>query len=186
MTPESFFGELVPRAWNERLQTEQDGNGASFGLEIRVREPEYEFHLAVKDGEMRAVGEALPDPLITLFLSGADLEQMARTLGPDPLALLTGLGPSDFMLTEPRIEALRELQGSIRLEISGQRPWGLQLCYGGASPGETGTTLSLSQESFDEIRAGETDLPASFFSGKISLEGDMDLAMRMALVLLAG
>ncbi len=186
MTPESFFGELVPRAWNERFQREQAGSGASFGLEIRVREPECEFHLAVKDGEMRAVGEALANPLITLFLSGADLEQMVQTLGPDPLALLTGLGRSDFSLTPPRIAALQELQGSIRLVISGERPWGFQLCYGGASPGETGTTLSLSQESFDEIRAGETDLQASFFSGKLSLEGDMDLAMRMALALLAG
>jgi putative sterol carrier protein len=48
---------------------------------------------------------------------------------------------------------------------------------------ETDVTLSADVETFKEILSGELNPTAAFMSGKLSVDGDMSAAMRLASVL---
>ena len=64
-------------------------------------------------------------------------------------------------------------EGSIIIDSSGVR-----VC-----DDETEVTLSASLETFQEILEGDLDSASAFMTGRLQLEGDMSVAMRLASVL---
>ncbi|TDK51738.1 SCP2 sterol-binding domain-containing protein [Antarcticimicrobium luteum] len=63
--------------------------------------------------------------------------------------------------------------GAIVLDASGAR----------VSDDEADVTLSADAETFEGIVSGETNPTAAFMSGKLTIDGDMGLAMKLAAVL---
>ena len=51
------------------------------------------------------------------------------------------------------------------------------------SDDETDVTLSADAETFEEILSGELNPTSAFMSGKLSIDGDMGTAMKLAAVL---
>ena len=51
------------------------------------------------------------------------------------------------------------------------------------SDDETEVTLSASLETFQEILEGDLDSASAFMTGRLQLDGDMSVAMRLASVL---
>lgn len=49
-----------------------------------------------------------------------------------------------------------------------------------AGDGEADCTMTASAETFESLLAGELDPTTAFMSGKLSVEGDMSLAMKLA------
>ena len=64
-------------------------------------------------------------------------------------------------------------EGSIIIDSSGVR----------ISDDETEVTLSASLETFQEILQGELDSTSAFMTGRLQLDGDMSVAMRLASLL---
>ena len=64
-------------------------------------------------------------------------------------------------------------EGSIIIDPSGVR----------ISDDETEVTLSASLETFKEILAGDLDSASAFMTGRLQLDGDMSVAMRLASLL---
>ena len=64
-------------------------------------------------------------------------------------------------------------EGSIIIDSSGVR----------VSDDETEVTLSASLETFQEILQGNLDSASAFMTGRLQLDGDMSVAMRLASVL---
>ena len=64
-------------------------------------------------------------------------------------------------------------EGSIIIDSSGVR----------VSDDETEVTLSASLETFQEILEGDLDSTSAFMTGRLQLDGDMSVAMRLASVL---
>ena len=64
-------------------------------------------------------------------------------------------------------------EGSIIIDSSGIR----------ISDDETEVTLSASLETFQEILQGELDSTSAFMTGRLQLDGDMSVAMRLASLL---
>jgi len=64
-------------------------------------------------------------------------------------------------------------EGSIIIDSSGVR----------VSDDETEVTLSASLETFQEILEGDLDSASAFMTGRLQLDGDMSVAMRLASVL---
>ena len=193
MTPDRFFGQLVPEAWNRRLAAQSPERQASlreveFALEIRVEGGDpCRFHLQVKRGEMQLIEEATADPFARLILELDDFSALAEQMGPEPLALLTGVGgDSEFALTAARIQALGALHGSIAVRITGANPWSVTVHYGPEPVSDPAdTTISIPHDAYTRLRSGDLDLQGAFLGGQLTLDGNLDLAMKMAMALMS-
>ncbi|MFQ5513297.1 MAG: SCP2 sterol-binding domain-containing protein [Myxococcota bacterium] len=194
MTPELFFLEHLPRAWNARLSTLSDERRAtlrdlSFELEIELSSGAGQnFHLRVRDGEMQPVEQRAAHPLVTLVLDVDAFEELLGQLGKPALARLAELGGGSTPgLSAASVAALRELRGSIRLDVSGARPWSIRLhCGPGPIPDPPDTTLQLSSETWEELISGQLEPQAALLTGQLALEGKLDLPLRLALALVRG
>jgi hypothetical protein len=180
LDPERFFAELVPEAWNR-----EPAQDVSFSLGVLV-DGAGPYHLRVTDGHMQARSERAADPVVTLVLGPGDFQQLAEEIGPSPMALLGGIGgEKNFVLTPPRLAALREVNGTLALRVLGETPWGVTLHFGsGPVPDEAGTTISIEAQQYRLVREGELDLQGAFMTGKLELEGDVEAAMKLALALM--
>lgn len=198
MNPELFFRKLVPEEWNRRLEQELRSGpsgaeraakmqGADFALEVRVSgDSGGRYHLLVESGRMRASPEPAGVPLVMLALTLADWQRLADEIGPSPMALLGGVaGKQDFAVTGARVAQLRGLRGTLRLQVTGQDAWGVSLHFG-PEPilQEPATVISIGADEYRRMRAGELDLQGAFMSGKLSITGDVDPALRLAMALM--
>jgi putative sterol carrier protein len=73
--------------------------------------------------------------------------------------------------------------GSAKFEIEGEGC--VVIDADGARPGndETDVTLSADAETFEGILAGDTNATSAFMTGKLKVDGDMGMAMKLASVL---
>ena len=191
----SYFEKRVPEAWNRRLQTQvargSDGaellgkmRAADFALEVCVGTGE-RYHLRVENGSMRAAPGADPKPLVTLALSEAECVRLEETIGASPMSLLGGVaGNPDFVLTPARLEALHEVEGTMRIEVAGERPWGVILHFGAPPVPEATTTVAIGEEAFAQLIGGALDLQGAFMTGKLTLGGNVEVPMKLAMAIM--
>jgi putative sterol carrier protein len=190
-----YFQKRVPEAWNQRL-AEQAARGAEgaellakmraadFALEVEVASGA-RFHLVVENGAMRAAGAPSAGPVLTLALGDADCERLERHVGPSPMKLLGGVGGnSDFVLTPARLAALHDIEGTMRLEVTGADPWGVVLHFGAGPVPEATTTVSIPDAEFAQLISGELDLQGAFMTGKLQLGGNVEVPMKMAMAIM--
>ena len=89
-------------------------------------------------------------------------------------------------LTRARLDLLAGVNGSLRFEIRGEGGFALLTHFGAsAAPAEPSTTITVDRSAYHALRAGELDPQDAFLSGQIHVEGDMQLAMQLALAALA-
>jgi hypothetical protein len=198
MNPELFFRKLVPEEWNRRLEQELASGpsgaeraaklqSADFSLEVRVSgDTGGRYYLMVERGRMRASPGPEGGPLVTLALTLADWRRLADEIGPSPMALLGGVaGQQDFAVTGARVARLRELRATLRLQVTGEGAWGVSLHFGPEPmPPEPATAISIGADEYRRMRSGELDLQGAFMSGKLSITGDVDPALRLAMALM--
>lgn len=86
-------------------------------------------------------------------------------------------------------EKLREkldgsgFRGSVRFDMSDDGVLRLQDETVTTEDGEADCTITAAMETFQEMFEGDLDPTAAFMTGKIRIEGDMGVAMRLAQVL---
>lgn len=190
-----YFEKRVPEAWNQRL-AEQAARGAEgaelyakmraadFALEVEVASGA-RFHLVVETGAMRAAPAAAASPVLTLALADADCERLERHVGPSPMKLLGGVGGNaDFVLTPARLAALSDIEGTMRLEVTGADPWGVVLHFGAGPVPEPTTTVSIGDAEFAQLISGALDLQGAFMTGKLQLGGNVEVPMKMAMAIM--
>jgi len=190
-----YFEKRVPTAWNERIAAQAARGaagadllakmrGAEFALEVEVG-ADGRFHLLVEHGEMRAAPRAHPDPMVTLGLSEVDCARLEASVGPSPLALLGGVGGDpDFVLTPSRVAALREIEGTMRIEVTGAQVWGVVLHFGPPPVPAATTTVSIADAEFAQLLSGALDLQGAFMTGKLQLGGNVEVPMKMAMAIM--
>ena len=191
-----YFEKRVPLAWNERLaaQAALGAAGAERLAKMRATELALEvevgasgrFHLLVERGEMRSAARAHADPIVTLGLSEADCVRLEASVGPSPMALLGGVGGDpNFALTPARVSALREIEGTMRIEVSGAQPWGVVLHFGAPPIPTITTTVSIADAEFAQLLSGALDLQGAFMTGKLQLGGNVEVPMKMAMAIMS-
>jgi len=191
----SYFEKRVPEAWNRRLEAQMargaEGadllgkmRAADFGLEIALDDGQ-SYHLRVDGGTMRAAASADPKPVVTLGLSSDDCQMLEATVGASPMSLLGGVaGNPDFVLTPARLDALRAIEGTMRIEVTGERPWGVVLHFGGPPIPAVTTKVAIADETFAQLLAGALDLQGAFMGGKLLLDGNVEVPMKMAMAIM--
>jgi len=191
----SYFEKRVPEAWNQRLAEQvargEDGaellakmRAADFALEVEVASGG-RFHLVVENGAMRAAAGASAAPLLTLSLGDSDCARLEQSVGPSPMKLLGGVGGNaDFVVTPARLAALREIEGTMRLEVTGAAPWGVVLHFGARPVPEPTTTVAIGEAEFAQLVSGALDLQGAFMTGKLQLGGNVEVPMKMAMAIM--
>jgi putative sterol carrier protein len=194
-TAASYFEKRVPDAWNRRLEEQQargaEGaellakmHAADFALEVALDEGE-RYHLRVDGGTMRSAAQADPKPVITLGLSRDACQSLEHTVGASPMSLLGGVaGNPDFVLTPARLDALRTIEGTMKIEVTGATPWGVVLHFGAPPIPEVTTTVAIGDEAFAQLLSGALDLQGAFMTGKLNLGGDVEVPMKMAMAIM--
>ncbi len=195
-TPDEYFEKRVPEAWNRRLQQQRDHGADGQDLLAKMRAADFalevivpaagSYHLEVRDGEMRALDAARPDVLLSLSMSPSDCIKLEASVGASPMALLGGVGGMpDFVLTPDRIAVMREIEGTMRVQVTGDDAWGVIIHFGSPPVPDPRTTVSIPQEEFTKLIAGEMDLQGAFMTGKLEMEGDVEVPMKMAMAVMA-
>ena len=198
--PRSFYTETLPEQWNRalreqerRVETEQrvlEGM-RSVDATLAVQVEAETFYLNIEKGRLSSSESADHPPVLSLVQERGDFERLMQDAGDSPLAFLGVLSGmvGEMKLTAARLEGLRRLSGSLRFEVSGDTGFALLAGFGDeateAPKGEPTTRIRIAPEVYTDLRSGALDPQNAFMTGKIEVEGDMQLAMQLALAVMA-
>jgi hypothetical protein len=199
-TPRQFYTERIPDQFNRALRDQErlveratrqlEGMRAvTASIRVDVRgEGGGTFFLNVEKGRMSAGEAPTQTPFLTLVQERTAFERLVREAGDSALGWLGGVSglAGEMRLTRARLEQLAELEGCVRFEVSGDDGFWLLTHFGqGAPPEEPSTTIRVAPQTYAELRAGRLDPQNAFMSGQIQVEGDLQLAMHLALAALS-
>ena len=74
----------------------------------------------------------------------------------------------------------QELDGSVRFVIADEGTVRIDASGVSADASDADCTITADSATFQDLLAGQLDPTAAFMSGRLSIEGDMGLAMRLA------
>ena len=198
--PRRFFLESLPAQWNAALREQERALEAAQrlldgmrGVDATIRvEIEGEgggtFFLNVAGGLLTPGDTPAHPPLLTLRQERAAFERFAAEVGDSALGFLgalTGLA-QEMRLTRARVELLAGLAGCVRFELRGRDGFALLTHFGaGPLPAAPTTSITVDRDAYRALRAGTLNPQEAFLSGQIQVEGDLQLAMQLALAALA-
>jgi hypothetical protein len=205
--PDAFYRVRVPAQWNRTLEVqalaaEGDALAARLLDEMRRVEATLEvvvetggaprrYHLNVRAGALSADPAPARPPFLVLVHDLDSFATLERESGDSVLSFLGTLAgqAGDMKLTPARLRNLRELSGTARLRLTGGAPMELEARFGAAAadaaPDAPRCTLQMASEVFAAMRRGELGAQQAFLGGQIVVEGDLQLAMQLALAALA-
>jgi len=77
----------------------------------------------------------------------------------------------------------KAFDGSAKFHITGEGAVVIDAAGARASDEETDVTLTADAETFQSIMEGDLDPTAAFMSGKLAVDGDMGMAMKLGSIL---
>ena len=189
--PQDFYTRRVAAQWNKTLDEQESGSvreameGVDATIRVLVRgNTEEIFHLNITKGRMTADDDDAQAPFLTL---AHDLDAFAileKESGDSVLGFLGGLAglEESMKLTTGRMQNLANMEGTLRFALTGEGGFEM-LVHFGAGPVADGTrcSLEIAREAYDKLRTGELNPQEAFMSQQISVEGDMQMAMQLAL-----
>jgi hypothetical protein len=198
--PRSYFCELLPVQFERALRAQEraveaaqrvlDGMRAvraTIAVEVRGAGGG-RFYLNV-DGGRLTPGDAPAHPVVlTLEQERADYERLIRDAGDSALGFLGGLSglAGEMKLTKARLDVLAGVSGSLHFQVKGPEGFSILTHFGpGPRKPAPDTQIRVDPEVYAELRAGRLDAQNAFMGGKLEIEGDMQLAMQVALAAMA-
>ena len=206
-----FYTDRVPEQFNQTLQTQRQlvKNGSADAERARLEEMEavrasiavtvttpnqdIEHLYAIERGEMRLVEKAERPPFMRIRHSLEDFSNLREECGDSLLGFLgalAGLG-DEMRLTALRVRSLRELAGQLLFERVGEGGFSLHASFGAAAaearldangkePAPR-ATIRIDDAVYALLRSGELDPQDAFLDGRIEIEGDLEMAVGLAL-----
>lgn len=199
-----FYRERVPEQFNRTLESqraaarddpaaarlleEMEAVRTAIVVQIDSGDALHRHAYEIDRGEMRWVDEPTGAPFLILGHALEDFPNIRRECGDSLLGFLGGLaGLGDEMrLTSQRVRSLRELAGSLVFERVGRGGFALFASFGIETPeAEPRATIRLDEAVYGRLRTGELDPQDAFLNGEIAIEGDMEMAVGLALTALS-
>jgi SCP-2 sterol transfer family len=198
--PRVYFTELLPTQFERALRAQERAvEAAQRVLEgmravrttivVTVRgEGGGTFYLDVEGGRL-SPGESPAHPVVlTLVQERADYERLIRDAGDSALGFLGGLSglAGEMKLTKARLDVLSGVTGTLHFQVKGPEGFSIWTHFGPGEPKPTAdTSIRVEPDVYAELRAGRLDAQNAFMGGRIEVEGDMQLAMQVALAAMA-
>ena len=194
--PRTFYTRTIPAQFNAVLAAEEGRSPEANGLyeamsavtaTIRIDvtgDGGGTFFLNIDAGRMLPGEAASQPPFLTMLQDRASFDALVAQVGESATALLGGLtGLTGGMhLTQGRIENLAGIDGSVGLRVEGDGGFHIVSHFGSSPmPPEPAATIRISSDVYGQLRSGELSPPSAFMEGKIKVDGDMQLAMQLAL-----
>jgi hypothetical protein len=142
------------------------------------------YAFEIERGRMSLVANPERLPFLVLSHSFEDFEALRRECGDSLLGFLGALaGLRDEMkLTARRVRSLRELAGALVFERTGPGGFALRARFGdGSTATEPRAWIRIDQKIFSRLRTGELEPQDAFLDGLVEIEGDMEMAVGLAL-----
>lgn len=187
ITPRDFFERWLPGLYAEharrvdpldlRMRILDGATGAAATWDIRTGGPA----LVV---ESEAPGERP----VTITMTERDWRALAcGEEGAFDLAPPRG-GPLDLLFVDPGMRHLvDESRGAVRVELPGynDRTWAALLKLGEQpAPDAPDATITIAAPTYEEILAGRLPPAEAYFTGRVGVSGNLELAMQVAMALL--
>jgi hypothetical protein len=194
--PQSYFTEHLPAQFERALRAQEravesaqrvlDGMravDATIVVEVHG-EAGGRFVLNIDAGRLTPGGATAHPVVMTLVQERRDFERLIRDAGDSALGFLGGLSglAGEIRLTKDRLGLLTGLRGTLRFRVTGDDGFAVVTHFGPGAPKEPpDTEIRVAPDVYAELQAGRLDVQNAFMSGKLELEGDMQLAMQLAL-----
>lgn len=201
--PQTFFGERLPAQMNRQLADQQEAaaaaqrtlegmRGVDATLRFDVRGAGGgTWYLNITGGRVAASDTATHAPFLAIELDREHFEPLWREAGNNVLGFLggvSGLG-KPIQLTRFRVEQIGSVSGALRFELTGEGGFQLIAHLGGPPPDGSepaaNTSIRVDAAAYRELQSGALQPQDAFLAGKIQVEGDMQLAMQLALAVLS-
>ena len=194
--PRTFYTRTIPEQFNAALDAhEARGEEARELIEalravtatIRVEvqgEGGGSFFLNIDAGRMQPGEAAAQPPFLTLRQDRDSFDALVAEVGESAMALLGGLSglTGGMHLTRGRVENLASVDGTIGLRVEGEGGFEVVSHFGtGPISPEPAATIRIDAGVYSKLRSGELSAPSAFMEGKIQIDGDVQLAMQLAL-----
>jgi hypothetical protein len=194
--PRVFYAERIPAQWNAALASQQARGESGRRLyddlcavdaTIRVDvegEGGGRFFLNVASGRMTSGESAAHPPFLTLVQDRRAFERLVSEAGDSAMAMLGGLSglAGEMHLTRSRLDNLSQIRGLVLFEVTGDEGFRLRTHFGpDPMPEQPTTTIRVDPDAYRELRSGELDPQTAFLNHRIVVEGDMQVAMQLAL-----
>jgi hypothetical protein len=196
----AFYRERVPEQFNRTLENQQasarhdsaaaqmleemEAVRASIVVQVDDGVAMHRSAFDIEGGRMRSVERPARTPFLILGHRLDDFTNIRRECGDSLLGFLgalAGLG-DEMRLTSQRIRSLRDLHGSLVFERVGSRGFALFASLGLDTPEpDPRTIIRVDEATYTELRRGKLDPQDAFLEGRIEIEGDMEMAIGLAL-----
>ncbi|HSJ96966.1 MAG TPA: SCP2 sterol-binding domain-containing protein [Myxococcota bacterium] len=200
--PEVFFRERLPAQMNRQLAEQQEAaaaaqralegmRGVDATLRFDVRGPGGGvWYVNFAAGQAAAGASPAHPPFLSIALDRDHFEPLWREAGDNVLGFLGGVSGmgAPIKLTRSRVEQLAAVKGALLFELTGAGGFRLVAQLGGDLPAEDtppATAIRVDAQAYRELRSGALQPQDAFLAGKIQVEGDMQLAMQLALAVLS-
>lgn len=204
--PQGFFGERLPAQMNRQLAEQQEvASAAQRTLEgMRGVDATLRFdvrgagggtwYLNFTEGRAASSATAAHRPFLSIVLDREHFEPLFREAGDNVLGFLGGVSGmgAPIQLTRFRVEQIGSVTGVLSFELTGEGGFRLVAFLGGDPPAETNgaapapdTEIRVDAEAYRELRSGALQPQDAFLAGQIQVEGNMQLAMQLALAVLS-
>ena len=192
----TFYTRTIPEQFNAALDAQERRGEAGLELygglravtaTIRVEvtgEGGGTFFLNIDRGRMQPGETAARPPFLTMQQDRASFDALVAQVGESAMALLGGLSglTGGMHLTQGRVDNLAGLDGTIGLVVEGEGGFQIVSHFGaGPMAREPAATIRIDAEVYGKLRSGEVSAPSAFMEGKINVDGDLQLAMQLAL-----
>jgi len=198
--PRTFYTVRVPGQWNRSLEDQrrsgEAGQRVYDGMRavdtticVRVEgEGGETFYLNVDGGHMESESEPRHPAFLTLLLDCDAFDQIAREADDSAMALFGGLAKltGEIRPTLRRIQSLSGVNGLIRLEVAGPHGFVLSAHFGETPiPDVPDTRIQLEESVYRDLQSGKLDAPSAFMKHQIMVEGNLRIAMKVAMAAIA-
>ncbi len=191
ITPQEFFESWLPAEY-ERLRGLDSNLPAPPDATVNIAldgDGGGTWTLTMADQKLSVISGATAEPTIGIALGVDDWREVVASEGGEDDLVPADTSGIDVLFTGTMLQdiqaTLQDTRGTLRFEVGGfkGRTWAAEIAFAGAA--EPRATIAVDHDTYKQVRSGALPAPQAYFSGKILISGDTNLAMQVGMSLMA-